>query len=134
MPPRLQKVWWNNLQKQCVCFSLWNTEHRTHIEAFWNFFQKKFHSNLVSAIMTQMIGCRARQSGPDSSSSVRMLLPCTRLLPDRITKHPVLETPEAASLILRLPRISEHSHAYLHSTLSHLRCVFPARCKGGNGY
>lgn len=22
-------------------------EHRTHIEAFWNFFQKKFHSNLV---------------------------------------------------------------------------------------
>lgn len=56
-------------------------EHRTHIEAFWNLFQKKFHSNLVSAIMTQMVGCRARQSGPDYPSSARMLLPLHQTAP-----------------------------------------------------
>lgn len=46
MPPCLQKVWWDNLQKQCVFLFV---EHRTHVETFWNFFQKKFHSNLVSS-------------------------------------------------------------------------------------
>lgn len=110
------------------------TGHRTQIEAFWNFFQKKFHSNPVSAIMTQTVGCRAKQSGPDSPSNVRMLPPLHQTAPGSHHQAPGARNARSSFLIPRRPRISEHSHAYLPSALSHLRCAFPARCKGGKGY